>query len=385
LNIVLLITSLFACSSDPNRATLSEDVGATFASCIESEIRYLVTKHNLMTSFAPCGNNLFEAFSWSPNGKSLYFQLSMTGYIMDAESPNKAVKSVPTASPIGPATWLANERLVLPVSPEQGKTTPRLAIVEWTTPSVHHLNLTGFQRVETILTSPNAEEVWVLGDLEDQQGVLLAVSLLDGSQRPAFSWLKPGIDTVTYDRTQDWLAVGRGQEVTLFARTSGETLGRFAPATRGIVHHGGVWLALEHEGEPISVFHQRAWDEVSERAREREVARTKRFEEQLPDHFDREVKPPVISFAHLPTGRRWQLDSVQGWDFQWYEPTDHYASFMLWGFEHKQFKRNVLLGNMTDRLKSVSEGKEFLGVRAFEGGVTSVVSRPDQPPQQDTP
>ena len=310
----------------------------------------------------------------------------MTGYIMDADSPTKDVRPVPTASPIGPATWLGNERQVLPVSPELESETPRLAIIEWTTPSVHHIDLPNITRVETLLTSPNPEEVWLLGTpATEEEASVLSVSLLDGTQKQAFPWLEAGVSSITYSREQDWITVGRGGQVTVFERDTGAALGQYAPATRGVVHRGGVWLALEHEGEPISVFHQRAWDEVSDRAREREIARTERFEKQLPEHFDREVAPPVLSFVHLPTGRRWQLDSVQGWDFQWYAPTDHYASFMLWGFEHKQFKRNVLLGNMTDRLRSVSEGRDFLGVKAFEGGQSSPIPSDDQPPKQDAP
>lgn len=384
LRTVFLLPLLAACGSNPNEASLTENVGASFAPCIESEIRYLVTKHNMMTSFAPCGNNHFESFAWSPDGKNLYFQLSMTGYIMDADSPTKDVRPVPTASPIGPATWLGNERLVLPVSPEQDSDTPRLAIIEWTTPSVHHLDLPNIEDVDALLTSPNPEEVWLLGRrAAEEEASVFSVSLLDGTQKPAFTWLEPGVTSVTYTREQDWLTVGRGDEVTVYDRSSGDPLGQFGPATRGSVHRAGVWLALEHDGEPISVFHQRAWDEVSDRAREREIARTERFEKQLPEHFDREVSPPVLSFVHLPTGRRWQLDSMQGWDFQWYAPTDHYASFMLWGFEQKQFKRNVLLGNMTDRLRSVSQGKTFLGVTAFEGGQSSTIPPADQSAKQE--
>ena len=55
-----------------------------------------------------------------------------------------------------------------------------------------------------------------------------------------------------------------------------------------------------------------------------------------------------------------------GHQFSWYEPADFYASIVLWGFEGKELNRNVLLGNLGDRLRSIEKGEEMFGVTRFE-------------------
>ena len=60
------------------------------------------------------------------------------------------------------------------------------------------------------------------------------------------------------------------------------------------------------------------------------------------------------------------LTGFQGYRWQWYEAADAYASFMLWGFEGKQYKRNVMLGSMADRMKNMREKDgSMMGIEPF--------------------
>ncbi len=356
---------------DPTQATLAENVGSAFAPCNESEIKYLASKHNFMLSFRACANNNFEQYAWSPDGRLLYFQLVMTGYVMDAEKDNKPTTAVPVPTPMGPATWSTASRLVLPVGPSAEAEQPapnRLAAYEARQGLVFYVDLTlGFGAVEELQRGDDASSVYALATWNGRRTVW-AVDTNTGAVVEAFPWLSEGANSFTYNPQMGVASVGFGDEVKVYDARLGVRVATFAPARRASLHPEGKWLMLEHEGDPVSIFYQRSWDELSEQARERELRRAKRFEENLPEHFPREVQPPTLSFANVVTGDRYLLDSVFGRDFAWYEPRPYYGAFMLWGFEGKQYKRNVLLGDFVYRLQAAEAGREFLGMKKMETG-----------------
>jgi hypothetical protein len=362
-----MLALLAACQgTDPNAGTLSQNVGASFAPCSEAEIKFMATKHNFMPAFRPCGNNKFSHYRWSPDGRRLYFQLVFTAHVMDAEAADKATLTVPTPSPIGPAAWLTSSRLVLPVGPAEGETANRLAVFDVDTPSVYYRSLPGVRAVHDVMASGDLATAIALVDDSMGKGRAVSIDLASGAVSDAFPWLQGPIDTLTLTPKADAVSVGRGETVTLYT-WQGEPHSSWTPATRGTVHSGGRWVALEHEGEPVSIFQQRAWDELSERAREREIARTERFVEGLPEDFQTEVRPPTLSLVDLADGERHRITSVQGHRFQWYEAADFYGSFLLWGFESKQFKRNVLLGNFRDRMSAMESDRTMMGVERMAG------------------
>ena len=160
--------------------------------------------------------------------------------------------------------------------------------------------------------------------------------------------------------------VGRDNTVERVDLADGSVLNQWSPATRGVLHHDGRWLALEHEGEAVSIFYQRSWDELPPQARERELRRARAWEDRLPDWYPREVHPPTITVVDTTTNARWMFTGFHGHQFSWYEPADFYVSIVLWGFEGKELNRNVLLGNLGDRLRSIEKGEEMFGVTRFE-------------------
>ena len=380
---------LTSCGADPTKGTLSENVGAAFAPCNESEIKFLASKHNFMLSFRPCANNNFEQYAWSPDGRLLYFQLVMTGYVMDAEASTKNTNAVPVPTPTGPATWLNATRLVLPVGPSgevEGPAPQRLALYEARQGLTFYVDLPmGFGEVQELQRSSVNGQVYALATWTGRRTVW-AIDTATGAVEAAFPWLPDGATSFTYTPSMEVASVGFGNEVQIFDAQLGNRVATFAPANRASLHPEGQWVMLEHLGEPVSIFYQRSWDELSEQARERELRRAKRFEDQLPEHFPRDVQPPTLSFANVATGDRFILSSVYGKDFSWYEARNYYGAFVLWGFEGKQYKKNVMLGDFVYRLRSAERGKDFLGVEPFEGGRFEGPAAPSAPAApQDVP
>src|SRR5690606_31583290 len=129
------------------------------------------------------------------------------------------------------------------------------------------------------------------------------------------------------------------------------------------------------------------WDELSERARAREIARAKEFESRLPSWYPREVNPPTITLVDRLNGERWMFTGFSGSHFAWYEARDYYASMVLWGFEGKEMNRNVLLGNLADRMKAMEKGEEMLGVQRWrpEGVEAEAPEAPEAPEVPEAP
>ncbi|MBT3217638.1 MAG: hypothetical protein HN348_00985 [Proteobacteria bacterium] len=366
ISIATIITVLCACGTDPNQGTLTQNVGASFATCSDAEIKYMASRHNLMTAFEPCGANRFQYFSWAPDGKHLYFQLVMTGYVMDADADDKATVTVPTTEPLGPPAWLSAARLILFVGPEQGDETKpnRLALFDIDQSSVMYQDLPGISDATDLQRVSNAELLF-LGKMNGGPPTVFRHNVEMGATTVAFPWHSGPVETLAYTPQQDALSIGHENTVTLYKGETGNVIESWTPAIRGTLHPKGDWMALEFEGESISIFNQRAWDELSENARARELARLKDFEDRLPDGYETMVRPPSISVVDMKTKKRWAFTGFLGYRWQWYEAADYYASFMLWGFEGKQYKRNVMLGNIADRLNTIEREGTMMGTVPF--------------------
>jgi len=355
-----------ACNNDPTRASFSENVGEAFAQCNPAEIRFLAGKHNFMTAFEPCGSNNFQDFAWSPDGTHLYFQLTYTGLVMDAEAEDKRTITLPTETPVGPAAWLNNARIALPIGPAEGETALRIAVFDKDQATLMHHRIPDLAQVDDLQVGATPSQL-LFTAIRDGKRRILALDVDDGTVSEPFPWAS-SLDVSTFTTTpaaDNAVLIGADGKVTLYDGATGAERGSWAPAKRGQLHPAGRWLALEHDGEAVSIFYQRSWDELSEHARARELARAKAFEERLPDWYPKEVNPPTISLVDLQTNTRWMFTGFQGHDFEWYTARDYYASFILWGFEGKELNRNVMLGNLADRMRSMERGEEMLGVQRW--------------------
>ena len=72
----------------------------------------------------------------------------------------------------------------------------------------------------------------------------------------------------------------------------------------------------------------------------------------------------------MATNKRWTITGFLGDHFQWYDAKPSFMSLMLWGFEGKQYKRNVVLGNLEARMQAIQASKDFLGLEAYHPPTT---------------
>ncbi|MBW1878601.1 MAG: hypothetical protein JRJ84_09595, partial [Deltaproteobacteria bacterium] len=289
-----LVVGLLAsgCNNDPTRASFSENVGEAFAECNPAEIRFLAGKHNFMTAFEPCGSNNFQHYAWSPSGTHLYFQLTHTGLVMDADAEDKRTITLPTETPVGPAAWLNNARVAVPVGPAEGETELRIAVFDKDQATLMHHRVPDLEQMDSLQVGATPSQL-LFTAIRDGKRRIFALDIDDGSLSEPFPWAAPlEVTTFTYTPAVDAVVIGGVGKVTLYEGASGSERGTWAPAKRGQLHPAGRWLALEHDGEAVSIFYQRSWDELSEHARARELARAKAFEERLPDWYPKEVNPP---------------------------------------------------------------------------------------------
>ena len=112
-----LATVLSGCSRDDlyGEATFTDNVADAYADCDPGEIKFLSSKHNLRLAFRACGSNKFHHTAWSPDGTLLYFQLTHGGHLLIGEE--KRIETIDLETPVGPAAWLRNHALAIPLPP----------------------------------------------------------------------------------------------------------------------------------------------------------------------------------------------------------------------------------------------------------------------------
>jgi hypothetical protein len=164
-------------------------------------------------------------------------------------------------------------------------------------------------------------------------------------------------------------------EATELAKLSdGTSIQLFPGVTRAVPHDDGRWVLLETLGEPISHFNQRSWGEVSAEARERELARQKKWLERQPDWVVHEVQPPEIQLWDAEKNLRFKVTAFYGDETEWYPAPGHYVAFRMWGIEGKQLNRNIGLTPMAERLRMIGLDQIPLGIEAIGLGSRGTAS-----------
>ena len=335
------LAALTACTE----AEKEDGTGArSLLDCDTQGIEDQAAKNQFQLAFAACGSNSFGDFAWSTDGHKLYYQLGMTSHVLLADHPQRKTGVVPAPTAIGPAAWVSATRVVVPVGPnEEVERGPlRLATFDLETNAVAYVDLPADLRDPSDLNrTRDPQKLYLTAIGADGARKLYEVSLADGATAPALGWLGP-IDTFTFTPAADAVVVGRGQTVTVHDATSGAAKGAWTPATRGTIHPKGRWVVLEHEGAPLQLMES---------------------DGKTPSGDP--VKPPMLSFASVDSGGRWLLETIQGSKFEWYEITDLYGSFVLWGFDGRPYRRNIMLGDLLERTTGAEIGVLKPGVRAM--------------------
>jgi hypothetical protein len=364
LSLPAALLALAACDRDAiyNERSVSDAIYDSYAPCSESEIRWLTSKHNLQTVFEKCGSNNFTGFTWSPDGVHLFFQLPLTAHIINGEE--KTITTLPTENPIGGVAWLDKDRLALPLGPEEGGEINRLAVYDRARVTVEMMKLDVVDP-DTFQTAGDGKRVYLVAGEEGKRRVYVADTAAR-TVEPALDWL-PAFDTFTYAPVVDLVAYGVGDQTTIARAADGEVVYRFDDTTRAVVHPEGRYIALETLGEPITPYDQKAWDELSPEAREREQRRTEEWLARQPDWVPKEVQPPTIDIVDTTDGARYRATAFYGNHFEWYPEYNYYCSFILWGVEGKELNANVVLTNLAERLRMLDAGETPLGFARLGG------------------
>ena len=375
-----------ACMPNPDSTTLFQDVGMSFEACNDAEIRWMNRKHDLMPVLRLCSSNHVAHFAWNPAGTHVYFDLTLTGNVLDASQDHKPLATLPIDQPTGHPAWLNDQRIAVPIAPNpkdrQGR--ERIALYDISQYVLELKPVAGVSGITDLSRGEDPSTLYLTAADEAGTRRIYRYSLDDGSLERAFPFVD-AVETFTYTARAGVLAVGHGGTVTLYDR-EGTVKGTW-PGRRGVVHPDGTWLALERDGQEVSVFYQRAWDEMTRRERELAEQKASRLAERFPDWYPKTVALPTLAFVHLPSGNEGEIRSFYGTRFQWYENTPYWGSFVLWGYEGKQLNRNIMLGDLRVRLGAIKAQRPLPDVvlpKTPEGSGTATPAAPDAPADSDS-
>lgn len=351
-------------------ADFSQNVYDSFADCNDAEIKRLAMAHNIQTAFGRCGSNRFSHFTWSPDGVHLYFQLTHGAHILNGNE--KTITTVPTEGPTASAAWLDKDTLAIPLPAPQDATQELIAIY-------NHAELTIDQKPIPVrsprdLVAMDGGDTLLFTALDDadvRRPYVMAIG--SGAVTRGLPWLEQGVERLTINEKANLAAWSTTTDTELVTLDSGDSLRLFSGVTRALPHDDKEWVILETLGAEISHFDQRSWNELSPKARERELARQKKWAERQPEWVELTTKPPEVQLYNLETGKRFRITSFWGDTVEWYPHRGHYIAFMMWGIEGKQLNRNVGLTSLAERIRMITAGQTPLGVEAVTEEHSSVV------------
>ncbi len=336
-----------------NPEEFAEDIKATYAACEGNEIRLLAAKHNLQLVFEPCGSNNFLHYQWSPNGLELYYQTNAGPWLLNGDTGEH--RALPVGFPIANAVWFNDDLIAFP---EKGVKSYNIDVYDV---RKNIINITGVKQVapDTLVRGAAVDEVLFLAaDREPELTVqddspersVYRLFANTGRIEPAFPWLTEPVEDFTYNAHVDLVAYTTATSggVIVAEGASGTQRHAFPGTKRASVSADGRFIAVEGLGDAIPIFHQKTEEDVDPDAEPTEAQPM-----DVPDYMPTEVQPPTIWIVDTRDGNQVQLPDVFGYNFQWYEATPYYCSFVLWGMENKEFNRNVVLTDVTPILKSL--------------------------------
>lgn len=358
-----LIFGLSACNRESmySEADFSQNVYDSFADCNDAEIKRLAMAHNIQTAFGRCGSNRFSHFTWSPDGVHLYFQLTHGAHILNGNE--KTITTVPTAGPTHGAAWLDKDTLAIPLPPEEGTTEELIAIYDHANLTIDYKPISVRSPQDLVSMAEGKSLLFTALDSENVRRPYL-FQRETGTVERALPWLDQHVDRLSVNESANLAAWSTTKDTELVTLDKGESIHLFSGVTRATPHDDKRWVILETLGNEISHFDQRSWNELSPQARQRELARQKKWAERQPEWVEMTTQPPEIQLFNLDTGKRYRMTAFWGQEVEWYPHKGHYIAFMMWGIEGKQLNRNVGLTSLAERIRMITAGQIPLGVEA---------------------
>ncbi len=364
--LALALLALPACERDDfySEATFTDNVAAAYAECDAREITFLATKHGIQLAFDACGSNKFAYKRWSPDGQILSFHLTHGSHLLDAATMR--IEAMPTETPIAGSAWVRDGLLAIPLPPSESAGAQGPVRIAWYDRQARTLDYTelpaGFAEPKDLQPAGKGDRLALSLVGPGGQRLPYAYDGNTGSLSRILDFIDHPIERFAIAPEADLVTWSSPNSTELLRLSTGESLHVFLDVTRGVPHREGRYLALEVIGEPISLFDQRTWNELSEDARAREQRRKEQWLETLPDWAPRDARPPEIHIVDLARDERYRISSFFGEDFEWYQPRNYWMSFILWGIEGKQLHRNVAVVDIAERLRMIDKGETPMGV-----------------------
>jgi hypothetical protein len=350
----------------------------------------------MMGAFKYCGSNNFNHYAWSPTGELLFFDLPMTANIMDAGKTNKPLYRLPIEIPTGQTAWLNQQKIAYPLAAKADSKdkASRIGIFDTFQHTLDIRKASGLSDLDDMQRGLDPSTLYFTASGTAGTRTVHHLDVNTGSIQEAFAWLTGPVESFTFTPESNTVVIGAKNTVTAYQANSGEVIGQYSPATRGVMHPDGSWLALEHLGDTVSVFYQRRWEKQKGRDWAQEKKRVEDLESNLPSWYDPKVKLPSLSFVQLETGKRWTVRTFFGDKFRWYPPINSrakfFGSYILWGFEGKQVNRNVMLGDLSTLLYDMQKGHESSHFQLMTDPSASLPNstpstESDEPKKKNTP
>jgi hypothetical protein len=373
-----LLVLASACDRDAQYEikSFASSVSTTWADCDPEVVPRLTgeLQVQLIETFEACHSNNFTLSSWATDGVHLYFQLAFSAFVLNGET--KALWPLPDANgmPAGNATWLAANRIAVPLQSDD-----KLSLEIFALPTGEESSISskktiplGFQDPKDAQAIHDGKDLLISGTQAGERK-LYTINLESGKTTAAFAWLDKPFDTFTYHEEKDLLFLGADQIVTAYKAASGTPTQSFENASRATMHPLGTLIALEAQGNPISTYTPEHKGELTETMKRRETARKAKWLEEKPDWIPESIAPPAIDFWDVENERRIRFFQIHGDNFQWYPGNPYYLSFRLWGLGDQQLNPNILLSDIPARLKVLEPND------ALDSGMLLVKSKTAEP------
>ena len=302
-----------------------------YGACDADDIRIKTGAKGLQLVFDACGSNNLQNFRWSPDGLQLYYRSSAGPWVLRDTHEHLPL---PIGMPRAGAVWFNNALLAFPDS-----TGHKLGVY---TPESRILNFAEIDQVdpEQLQRGAEVDELYYLAS-ETPGGLQsvwrMHVNTVDSER--AFPWMPEGITSYSYHVVRDivcYAALGV-EEVVCARGENGQELWVREGRTRGVLSTDARYLVTEGLGDPVTTAAGAAFAEAGK---------------ELPEFVAGEVRPPQLWIYDTETGEELLWEGVHGTDFQFYEATPYYGSFLLWGIDNEPLRRNITLIDLRNFLKA---------------------------------
>tara|TARA_Y100001968_G_scaffold328985_1_gene377301 strand:- start:1068 stop:2075 length:1008 start_codon:yes stop_codon:yes gene_type:complete len=308
--------------------SFTDAVKEVYTPCNVDEIKLKTATKGLQLVFEPCGSNNFFHYGWAPSGTSLHYQTTQGLWVLKDTGENYPLRvGIPRAD----SAWLNDDLLAYPDA--EGRQIGIYTVAD----HVLHLIELDHSEPEQLAHGREADEVLYLGaDVPGGVKDIHSLRANTGTSDKAFSWLDSGIENFTYQRAVDSLcyrALG-ATEVVCARGKDGKVLRRVKDRKRGVLSVDGRYLVTEGDGKPVANF-----PDLQPGA-------------EIPEYLDKETVPPALWITDMETGNELLWEGLHGTDFEWYNATPYFGSFVLWGIENRELNSNVTLVDLRNFLES---------------------------------